>query len=580
MMTSYNTPGIYFNKQEPLIQESNSGETAIPAFIGLTQKMGITKGVVTPNKIYKIHSLSEYESIFGVAQRERFHVAYNQYTDIYELDNEYLSNTDEAGSMFFYQSIALYFVNGGSACYVLSIGNYENETSYLKISNFMKAIDLLEEIEGITLLSIPESILLSTFEHYQVQQYALQHCEKIKNRFFILDVKQELGIEQGNLEKDIQAMRIQVNQSLNYGAAYYPYVRTNQPRNFNESDVTVAYQLTTSVLHTQYSDNLVTINNLSVDPYGYLKGTDREDENSGPNVVYIRVGENTLVDKAGFEVDEKGIRIPGISPYGIFTDDSRLHYLNYQGFIVTNFASNDASHVKKSLATQTLLLNAKLSYLVDAKWSLSSPNIHSKVSAVLAKNYRVLPPSTLIAGIICQTDRSFGVWHSPANVVLKDVIEPCVSIDNGEQEELNVDLLSGKSVNAIRTFIGKPPLLWGARTLNGNDDEWRYISVRRLISAMESRLKEITQFSLFESNTPFTWLKIKTVVEIYLESMWQQGALFGETSEQAFYVNIGLGKTMTQQDIYNGIIHVEIGLAAVRPAEFILITFTRETTKT
>jgi phage tail sheath protein FI len=106
----------------------------------------------------------------------------------------------------------------------------------------------------------------------------------------------------------------------------------------------------------------------------------------------------------------------------------------------------------------------------------------------------VLPPSTLIAGMICQTDRSFGVWHAPANIALKEVVEPCVSIDNGEQEWLNVDLITGKSVNAIRKFIGKPPLLWGARTLNGNHDEWRYISVRRLFNQVEAHLKEITQF--------------------------------------------------------------------------------------
>jgi len=579
-MTSYNTPGIYFNRQETLIQESNIRETAIPAFIGLTQKVGVIKGEDTPNRIYKIHSLSEYESIFGVAQRESFHVAYSQDTELYEFADEPLSNTEEPVSMFFYESIALYFENGGGACYVFSIGNYEDAREYLKVSNFFKAIDLLEEVEEITLLSIPETILLSTFEHYQVQQYALQHCEKMQNRFYLLDVKQELGVEQGSLDKDIQAMRDQVNQSLNYGAAYYPYVRTKKARTYNESDVTVAYQLTAKVLHTQYSDQLVTINNKSVNPYGYLNSVDHEDEKLIPHVVYIRVGENILVDRMGFEVDKKGIRIPGTLPFGIFTDDSRLHYLDYQGFIVNNFASNAASHLKKTLAIQTLSLNAKLSYLADAKWSLASPNIHSKVSAVLAKNYRVLPPSTLIAGMICQTDRSFGVWHAPANIALKEVVEPCVSIDNGEQEWLNVDLITGKSVNAIRKFIGKPPLLWGARTLNGNHDEWRYISVRRLFNQVEAHLKEITQFSIFESNTPFTWLKIKTVAENYLESIWQQGALLGETSEQAFYVNIGLGETMTQQDIYNGIIHVEIGLATVRPAEFILITFTQETAKT
>lgn len=578
-MASYNTPGIYLNRQEPLTQQAINSESAVPAFIGFTQNVGMVNDESAINKVTKVRTLSEYESIFGLSQNEKFHVKFNKSTDDFELMDTSLSAEEATMSNFFHQSIALYFSNGGSDCYVISIGKHIDEHSCLVADDFMRAIDLLEEVEDVTLLSIPESILLDSTEHYQVQQYALQHCEKMQNRFFLLDVKQKDGIEKGKLENDIDDMRLNINQSLNYGAAYYPYVRTNQPRSYSESEITVEYQLTTKVLHNDYSNNFVTLNNQSTDQYGYLNDTSYKGTNAGPNVVYIRISNNTLVDNMGFKVDDKGVRLPGIPAYGIFTDNRGLHYLDHQGFIVDDTEKNKASHFKKSLATQVLSLTAKLSYLADAKWSLASPTVHSAVSQILAKNYRVLPPSSLVAGMICQTDKSVGVWRAPANIALENIIEPCVAIDNGEQQQMNVDLISGKSVNAIRHFIGKSPLLWGARTLNGNSDEWRYISVRRLFNRVESYLKMATQFSVFEQNIPFTWLKIKTIIENYLESIWEQGALFGQVSEEAFFVNVGLGKTMTPQDVYNGIIHIEVGLAAVRPAEFVIITFTRETTK-
>ena len=578
-MASYNTPGIYLNRQEPLTQQAINNETAVPAFIGLTKSAGIINDEPTINKITKVRTLVEYESIFGLSQNERFHVKLNQNTHEFELVDAPLSTEERTMSKFFHQSIVLYFANGGGDCYVISIGEHSREHSCLTVDNFMTAIDLLEEVEDVTLLSIPESILLDSAEHYQVQQHALQHCEKMQNRFFLLDVKQQSDIEKGDLASDIDDMRIHINQSLNYGAAYYPYVRTNKPRSFNESEITVEYQLTTKVLHNYYSNNFVTLNNQSTDQYGYLNDADYKGSNTDPHVVYIRISENIIVDNMGFEVNGEGLRIAGISAYGIFTDESGLNFLDHQGFIVNGIANNQASHVKKPLAAQVLSLTANLNYLADAKWSLASPAIYTAVSRVLAKNYRVLPPSSLVAGIICQTDKSVGVWQAPANVALENIIEPCVVIDNGEQQQMNVDLISGKSVNAIRHFIGKPPLLWGARTLNGNSDEWRYISVRRLFNRVESYLKMATQFSVFEPNIPFTWLKIKIIIENYLESIWQQGALLGAVSEEAFFVNVGLGKTMTPQDVYNGIIHIEVGLAAVRPAEFVIITFTRETTK-
>ncbi|MGB1017168.1 MAG: phage tail sheath family protein, partial [Nannocystaceae bacterium] len=133
-----------------------------------------------------------------------------------------------------------------------------------------------------------------------------------------------------------------------------------------------------------------------------------------------------------------------------------------------------------------------------------------------------------------------------------------------------------KSINAIRAFAGKGTLVWGARTLAGNDNEWRYVPVRRLFITVEESVQKASAFAVFEPNDSTTWLKVKGMIESYLYGLWEQGGLAGSSPEAAYFVNVGLGKTMTPQDVLEGRMHVEIGLAAVRPAEFIILRFSHK----
>ncbi|MGB3464673.1 MAG: phage tail sheath C-terminal domain-containing protein [Cyclobacteriaceae bacterium] len=135
---------------------------------------------------------------------------------------------------------------------------------------------------------------------------------------------------------------------------------------------------------------------------------------------------------------------------------------------------------------------------------------------------------------------------------------------------------SGKSINVIRNFVGKGTLVWGARTLAGNDNEWRYVPVRRLYICVEESVKKATEIVVFEPNDANTWLRVKTMIENFLTTLWRDGALAGASTDEAFFVNIGLGKTMTAQDILEGKMNVEIGMAAVRPAEFIILKFSHK----
>jgi phage tail sheath protein FI len=187
-----------------------------------------------------------------------------------------------------------------------------------------------------------------------------------------------------------------------------------------------------------------------------------------------------------------------------------------------------------------------------------------------------LPPSSAVAGIMARVDNNRGVWKAPANESVKMVTGPSLKVTAQQQETLNIDPTTGKSINVIRFFTGKGTLVWGARTLAGNDNEWRYISVRRFYNFVEESVKKATEFVVFEPNDANTWLRVKAMCENFLNQLWRQGALQGAKPDDAYFVRIGLGITMTSLDILEGRMNVEIGMAAVRPAEFIILKFSHK----
>ena len=206
------------------------------------------------------------------------------------------------------------------------------------------------------------------------------------------------------------------------------------------------------------------------------------------------------------------------------------------------------------------------------KHKIDGVSIKRIIKNKLDKLRVILPPSGAIAGIYARTDQERGIWKAPANVSIKGVIGPLLKITDDDQEKLNIDE-NGKSINAIRSFTGKGTLVWGSRTLAGNDNEWRYIPVRRLFNLIEQSVKKATAFAVFEPNDEMTWLKVRVMIDNYLNELWTKGALAGSKAEDAYFVHVGLGKTMTAQDILEGRMISKIGIAAVRPAEFIILQF-------
>ncbi|MBL4604271.1 MAG: hypothetical protein JKY02_00965 [Flavobacteriaceae bacterium] len=212
---------------------------------------------------------------------------------------------------------------------------------------------------------------------------------------------------------------------------------------------------------------------------------------------------------------------------------------------------------------------------IDINYEVPNNAAEEDAKSFLSINYINMPPSPFMVGIYSRLDNASGVWTPPANKSPTGVVGPVVPITNKQQENLNVDATSGKSVNAIRSFTGKGTLVWGARTNDGNSLDWRYINVRRLFISMETDISKALEAYVFKPNVHNTWVEVKTMIESYLLGLYNDGAFAGTTPATSYSVLIGLGVTMTDEDILNGYMRVSIQVAPVRPAEFIVLTFSQ-----
>lgn len=201
----------------------------------------------------------------------------------------------------------------------------------------------------------------------------------------------------------------------------------------------------------------------------------------------------------------------------------------------------------------------------------TNSTLAAQVSDLLTQSVPALtvPAAGAMAGVYCKTDRERGVWKAPANVILSGVSDVSVRVSDDAQGPMNE-----AGVNVIRYFSDRGVVVWGARTQQ-NDDNWRYISVRRLFDTAERDVKKAMRPVVFEPNNQPTWTRVWAAIDTYLYGVWQKGGLAGNSPEEAYFVRIGKGITMTEEDINQGKMIVQIGMAAVRPAEFIILQFTQ-----
>lgn len=501
MAKVYSTPGVYIQEQDAFPNSAVPVETAIPAFVGYTEKAVYNKKDLTL-KPTRISSFGELLLYFGGAPKTTYSLENVRHQD----PNKPYKIKPQSHRYLLFYSMKLFFANGGSVCYIVSVGDYNDPVTQRRLA---EGIQSLEKEQEPTMLVVPDAVLLEQQECYTLQQNMLAHCGLLRNRIAILDIFD--GFKKTVPGDDvISAFRTGIgSQHLQWGAAYYPWVETSIVA-ANEVDFTC-----------MDSGSLVTL-------VGILK----ED-------IALQV-------KAGSLKQARADQITAI-----------VEQIRPTRAVLSENADkqDEIKPLSKAEIHQSLLAVQPL-----------YKDIMKSVQAHLS----LLPPSGGMAGIYTMVDHTIGVSQSPANVAMGSVIKPAVNITYNEQEDLNAPL-DGKAVNAIRTFPGKGVLVWGARTLDGNSGDWRYISVRRTVIFIEQSIKYAAEAYVFEPNDANTWASLNTMIRNFLTNLWQEGALAGAQPEDAFFVNIGLGTTMTPVDILDGRMKINIGLALTRPAEFIII---------
>jgi uncharacterized protein len=207
--------------------------------------------------------------------------------------------------------------------------------------------------------------------------------------------------------------------------------------------------------------------------------------------------------------------------------------------------------------------------IIDTKYAaLYYPWIHISDPKTGAR--KIVPPGGHVLGVYARSDSERGVFKAPDNEILRGALELTADIDDNKQDTLNP-----RGVNAIRQFPERGIRVWGARTLT-SDALWKHVSVRRLLIFLERSIYEGTQWVVFEPNDDRLWARVIDTIRLFLRTQWRLGALFGRTEEEAFFITCDR-TTMTQDDILNGRLICEIGIAPVRPAEFVIFRIFQNT---
>ena len=193
-----------------------------------------------------------------------------------------------------------------------------------------------------------------------------------------------------------------------------------------------------------------------------------------------------------------------------------------------------------------------------------------KVRDPVTNMKKLVPPGGHVTGVYARSDSQRGVHKAPANETVRGATELQLNVTQREQEVLNP-----KGVNVIRNFPARGIRVWGARTTS-SDGSWKYVNVRRLFLYLEESIDEGTQWVVFEPNDETLWARVRQSVGNFLTTAWRNGALMGTTAEEAFYVKCDRS-TMTQDDIDNGRLICEIGVAPVKPAEFVVFRISQWT---
>jgi phage tail sheath protein FI len=482
-MVNYRSPGVYVEELSLLPPSIAEVESAVPAFVGYTEKAQLLAADDLLFKPTRISSISDYIQYFGGADKElpaTFDI------DVDEIKSgvntlgfkvTVTPNTATLSKYKLYHAVRLFYANGGGSCYITSVGKYPDAIIVgTTTTGLAGGLNAVANEDAPTMLLVPDAVNLGAGDFNSINQTMLTQASTLKDRFALLDTRQTTVPKMaGTIDTDVKTATDGVpsdNSIRRYGAVYYPFLETT---------------------------------------YNYTCDFD-----------------TLLISTHTVNAGNPTAAVPAV--------------------------------VDRSGALLSLI-------------KVSASVMYNAIQTEFQKYHIVLPPSAAIAGAITRVDNDRGYWKAPANVGLLNVMKPVISISRGEQDLLNINTETGKSVDAILSLPGYGPVIMGARTLDGNDNEWKYINVRRFFSIVGESVKKSTSWAIFEPNTASTWTKVQAMIENYLYNKWRDGALAGATPKEAFFVRVGLNKTMNSIDILEGRMIVEIGMAVARPAEFIILRF-------
>jgi phage tail sheath protein FI len=639
-MATYKTPDVYVEEISIFPPSVAEVETAIPAFIGYTEIADNSGNSLTlvPTRI---SSMIEFESLYGYGPPLTV-------TDVSLNDSNAFKKATIVSKYFLYDSMRLFYSNGGGDCYIVSVGSYSSSIDDTQLTSGLTA---LEKYDEPTIILFPDAVSLTGSKLYTLQNATLVQCQSLKDRVGVFDLKKKkVAAETDDFVTvdPIADFRNGIGITyLKYGMAYTPWLNITLKKNITYAQLmpyitksgspvslktfttntsiigliddydklvadksTEATDLTTLFAGKSFRqkfESLVSAYELAktdtnveaaikllfdvadkVDNWGTgftnsaVKSAIATDITTKWSPVYLTLvkldNEATDVAEAvtGYTTQFASGNYNAVMWGGIFTSalkttviSGATDTLKYDAMMVLIKSSFEAINtlfleVLNKVSSQSATYESSL---------LDSFPLYKNIVTGVNDSSTMIPPSGAVVGVYAATDRDRGVWKAPANVSLNSVVNPTDIYTASQLESLNIDVNGGKSVNAIRTFTGKGTLIWGARTLAGNDNEWRYIPVRRFYNMVEESIKKSTYWAVFEPNNANTWIKVKGMIDNYLTNKWKDGALVGAKPDDAFFVKIGLGTTMSAQDILEGRMNVEIGMAVVRPAEFIILKF-------
>ncbi|WP_322044108.1 phage tail sheath family protein [Paraburkholderia sp. J67] len=538
MDQQYKTPDVYIVEQDAFPNTVVAVETAIPAFIGYTEKAR-DGNAARKYKPTRIESLTDYVKVFGGPYKPLFSL--KQSDD----KTHYVTAQNLESRFFLYYAVSLYFANGGGPAYVISVGNYSDAVLNGKnVKDFtpdpdpndltlVAPFDALKKVQDVTLLVAPDTVLFdSPAACYGFWEAALAHCNTMRSRMAMIDIyggdKQRTYDDQTDvISGEPFGFREMIGTDfLNYGVAYYPWV------NFDVVD-----------------ESKVTYANLDSDSLGVLRQA-LADELAATNP------QPSVSQQQKMQKLFSGLSLLVNDPVtnSALTDDKGNPLPDDKG----NTAANAAAAAAVIARIHNQLTAVSPLYKTLAADMLAHPNL--------------LPPCGAMAGVYARTDSNKGVYVAPANTSISLAVTPAVDITAEDQEDLNMPL-DGRAVNAIRTIPGRGLVVWGARTLDGNSGDWRYVSVRRTMIMLEQSAKAATMAYVFAPNVSTTWVAVEAMISNFLYTMWRSGALAGSKPEDAYDVQVGLGSTMSGQDVIDGYMRVTIRVAVTHPAEFVELNF-------